>query len=149
MWQTQTGDQVMVPSKMGSGHLCQDWIETNFNLPVLFNIFWHNCSLCRFFRLPGSLFFEERAAVVKNKKHFFSKRALVQWMDHAQPGCLRVEAPACWLKAQKIDSVLGTWRWANNWKHYLPKRALVQCMDHAQPECLHVGAPTCWLKATK
>ena len=49
-----------------------------------------------------NLFFsEERASVVKNKKHCFRTKALVQCMNYAQPECLRVKAPTFWLSAKK------------------------------------------------
>ena len=48
-----------------------------------------------------NLFSEERASVVKNKKHCFRTKALVQCMNYAQPECLCVKAPTFWLSAKK------------------------------------------------
>ena len=48
-----------------------------------------------------NLFSEERASVVKNKKHCFPTKALDQCMNAAQPECLRVKAPTFWLSAKK------------------------------------------------
>ena len=78
-----------------------DCIGTNFYLIrasqhfVMIFVFGALC-------MDRDLFFsEERTLVVKNKKHCFSTRALVQCMNYAQPECLRVKAPTFWLSAKK------------------------------------------------
>ena len=58
-------------SKMGSGHFSKGCIETNLNLPELANnydiiVVFADFCVCR-----DLFFFEEKAAVVQNKKHYF------------------------------------------------------------------------------
>ena len=101
-------------------------------------------TLCR----CRNLFSEERASVVKNKKHFFPTKALFQCMNYAQPECLRVKCTYLAECPKKKDSVFGTLRCTNK-SQCFPKKALVQCIHNAQPECSRVKAPTCSLEATK
>ena len=106
------------------------------------NVVFLTLCMCR------NLFFsEERASVVKNKKHYFPTKALVQCMNDAQPEFLREKAQTLHISAKglEVDFVFGILCCTNKSQRF-PTKALVQCMDHEQPECSSFTKLSCWLK---